>query len=858
MSTLESLVGVVGTVDDVPAGGDVSVDHPAGATELALTDASDFAEAGGQVSVLGHVLVYTRADLATDVLHLAEQLPVAVESATAVHVHPRSPSRVATVHVDGQQDGLTVRVPQSLLDQVPTGLRDPAAAETVTVDLVDGVWTVTDLLHVASRAVGPEVLAELEDARAHMRDLLDALRVQLDDAAEWIADSGAALDTLLAGPDVIPQSVIDRLWTNIVRSRKITTDMLMVGSGENLVPDPHLTDAALTDARLSLSTGAWTTVLDGGERVAQVPAGSTSTLRYVAAPGGITQRCHPVTPGHTYRVRYDYRGLTDTLALPPSLRPAVRWLTAAGTAYTTYPRTDTVRTGTTWQTDEVEWTAPDSAVAAYLEVVATGGSATTIQLRRPSITSKTDASLIVDGSVAARHISAESVAAALADFIRVRAEHILAGDIDVALNLTAGALIQVGAVGEDHVVIADGAVVGNHPAPQIGVEGGVPVYDDPVPAVVVGGTGSAFRVLDDQGSILGGIGPDGSVLTPRIDAGQVVMAGDDLATILAGVSQGTMVWSGVGSSTTGGPYSTRTGVWEFDFEAVGGRRYRIDIGGEWEGTVATIVGLKKTEAPPGSTPPTPTVTSPELDTPFNLRADGALRYESLTWWYRPNSSEHARFLLYVEPIAGHTVRHRRVSVTVTDIGLSPSNTGQASLGGAATQPPEKDVVKTIPFVAHATWSQYGRDSSYKTDRLRHGRTSGMSGIYRSYLPFTTSMLNLIGSATSIDKVEIRLTRDPFQGSSTPHRPYLGTINTGSVAGSTEPTTYHTALAAETWGLGETDWSPLSAAQVAAIASGTAKGISVGRTSVSPWAEYAAPGRGSGVQPVLRFYYKTRS
>lgn len=269
----------------------------------------------------------------------------------------------------------------------------------------------------------------------------DALQ-EINDAAAWIADSGATLDTLLGGPDVIPVAVIDHLWANVIRARKITTDMLLVGSGDNLVVDPYLTDVELSDARAAASTGDWTRAPMGAfegtsEMIFNVPTGGTRTLRYISSSGTSLERVDAVTPGTAYRIRYDHRRVGTSTT--PRVRPAIRWLASDGTAATVYPRSTTVAPGTAWATDEVEWTAPDDAVGAYVEVVVTGGTTSTaVQIRRPRINSKADASLIVDGAVKARHIVAEEIAAALGEFITVKANNIEAGSINVALDLTTG------------------------------------------------------------------------------------------------------------------------------------------------------------------------------------------------------------------------------------------------------------------------------------------------------------------------------------------------------------------------------------------------------------------------------------
>lgn len=240
---------------------------------------------------------------------------------------------------------------------------------------------------------------DLVDIHDRINNIGDEMEFpDLDQVLDWIADSGAILDILLGGKGVIPIAVIDSLWTKIVRAKQITTDMLLVASGENLVVDPHLLNDELAAQRILASTGTWTIVSEGGDRILNVTGGATRTLRMISAPGGDAERVSIIEPGSSYRIRYDIRRALGTVS--QNVRPVIYVLRTTGAMQTIYPRTANITPDSSWFTDEVRWTAPDDAIGMYMGVVLTGGStATHMQIRRTRINSLTDPALFVDGMI---------------------------------------------------------------------------------------------------------------------------------------------------------------------------------------------------------------------------------------------------------------------------------------------------------------------------------------------------------------------------------------------------------------------------------------------------------------------------
>ena len=154
------MLGKILEVSTVARGSYATVDHAVGATTLYVQDGSDFDDAG-TLTVLDGTgaevpVTYTRVD---DVLTV-EPLPVAVGEDAPVLVAPAASDMVAQVLVDpvgteGDTEPVEAVVQHSLRAFLADGIRrTPDVQETAVVELVDGVWTVTDVPGVA-----PTVLA---------------------------------------------------------------------------------------------------------------------------------------------------------------------------------------------------------------------------------------------------------------------------------------------------------------------------------------------------------------------------------------------------------------------------------------------------------------------------------------------------------------------------------------------------------------------------------------------------------------------------------------------------------------------------------------------------------------------------
>lgn len=197
----------------------------------------------------------------------------------------------------------------------------------------------------------------------------------------------------------------DRLLANSVTAEK------MVISGGNLLPDPTLQGVAAWTVPASSTrtpTGGY-----AGDGIVTVPAGAT--LRDVVTQSTVIDNRRPylvrVTPGLTYLVQARVKtGGGPTVA--SGLWVAALAIDAAGTAIgSSVPGAAipaSVAAGT-WSTAQVIFTAP--AGAAWMQVYLRAAAAQNTQViwSTPWALQMASGSLIVDGSVQAKHLEAELV-----------------------------------------------------------------------------------------------------------------------------------------------------------------------------------------------------------------------------------------------------------------------------------------------------------------------------------------------------------------------------------------------------------------------------------------------------------------
>lgn len=151
----------------------------------------------------------------------------------------------------------------------------------------DGVWN--------SVSLAPTYIPDLSAAKI-TSGIIDVARLNAANVAAHVGDFiTARVDRLVAGTGTIDVAVINKLYTEVVRSRKITTDMLLVGAGNNVAPDNLFTTPAAWNvpAYISATGGKYA----GGSAV--IPASATLLSVYM---GNDPVYTIPVRAGEVYRV----------------------------------------------------------------------------------------------------------------------------------------------------------------------------------------------------------------------------------------------------------------------------------------------------------------------------------------------------------------------------------------------------------------------------------------------------------------------------------------------------------------------------------------------------------------------------
>lgn len=167
--------GRIAAVEERRIGDVLALDSLAGATSITLEDAEPFAERGGKLKIGNEAVSYNAfSDPGTgDVaIPLASALVKAYAAGDPVHVEPAAYERVAHVRLDDQATEVVLaRVPRSLWDRLPLGIRDEIAGfpEVVRIDHDGLEWVVADaqggrpgldLSFGLPETLGPEVPAQ--------------------------------------------------------------------------------------------------------------------------------------------------------------------------------------------------------------------------------------------------------------------------------------------------------------------------------------------------------------------------------------------------------------------------------------------------------------------------------------------------------------------------------------------------------------------------------------------------------------------------------------------------------------------------------------------------------------------------
>lgn len=473
---------------------------------------------------------------------------------------------------------------------------------------------------------------------------------------------------------------------------------------------------------------------------------------------------------------------------------------------------------------------------------------------------------------------AQAIAAQTAEFIRVKADYILAGELTALVRIKTDGALVIGSEDQPHIVQKDGAITFYLPGEDqvVGVD---PVTGDlvtetgdPRPILQIGkGAGNYWQTVDlETGAVLSQIDESGNV-TGIVGAFESLSVDDrDPMAELDGLESRLKMYSKEQSNTKG-PYDEPTGLWEWEFDVLANHRYIIQFAIEAETTGSNTYNgftLHKTETAPGGSPAAPLASGSIFGRLKRLPATAAVYEGTYTWFFQPNASERARFLLACRAPGNSTIRVNTFNGYCLDMGVTPENTGRASLGGASgsigggsTTPdpvaPKEDKVKTYSadYGSHQGWTQYAKNT-YKTSLIRSGRIAGSnSSRNRTYLALPSALRTKLSSLPSADIRGLLLRVTVADRHVTDGDVWIGTTTTSNIKQSSEPTSANYAQASRDYREGKAYWLEATSSQLAAIRSG-AKGFVIGRDATSDYlVDFVGTTSGTSTRPAFRLEYR---
>lgn len=145
-TNLHAIEGRLISVWPTEAGSAVTADTFAGVTAIAVEDAGDFNESGGNLILPdGTVAAYTSVDMDTDTITLASATTADLVEGDYILVSPAQTNYHGDVEVLGFDDPLVAVIPYYLYPWVKLGDRDAADQETVLLAYNGYEWFILDI-----------------------------------------------------------------------------------------------------------------------------------------------------------------------------------------------------------------------------------------------------------------------------------------------------------------------------------------------------------------------------------------------------------------------------------------------------------------------------------------------------------------------------------------------------------------------------------------------------------------------------------------------------------------------------------------------------------------------------------------
>lgn len=213
-------------------------------------------------------------------------------------------------------------------------------------------------------------------------------------------------------------ATVGQLKGSYIEAGSITVDRLTIGVGGNQLADPFFTDAALRTRRSAASTGTWNYTTTAGIVRMGNPVETTALQVFRYAPLG-TAGMIPTTPGRQWRIE------VPVYLSSGRARINIRWYDAFGVAFL-YEGASPYVSGPGDLKVVADITSPAGAVGYLVDIYMP--AETTPRVARiyggASVVVKNASVHIEDGAVTAEKVNAESVAAAVGQFVKVQAANV--------------------------------------------------------------------------------------------------------------------------------------------------------------------------------------------------------------------------------------------------------------------------------------------------------------------------------------------------------------------------------------------------------------------------------------------------
>ncbi|WNN93976.1 minor tail protein [Arthrobacter phage Nitro] len=555
--------------------------------------------------------------------------------------------------------------------------------------------------------------------------------------AQKIAASTAAFQTvdvknLFATTGTLDTAVINKLWTDVVNSRKITANMIAVGDFTNLIPDPGFLSPDMTAMRNAQFSNSGTAVVNATTGDLDLTTAATSNSYF--RPTGINQSAStykdwtPVTPGDKLVFQANIvlpAGMTGDMRLTGRTKNGQ----ATSTAFSTLSPFPALVSGMNTYIAEVPancyWVLPEIRFSGLVGTASVVANSLAFCKQASSVT-------IGKGAVTAEKL-------------------------------------------ESKLVLASEVVAGNPNGNHAKLDGNgfrvmAPPADGAAPAEVIRlgtETDDYFGVVGADGNLTASITAEGGIAAKEVTiANTLSLGGEDLGSRIDYMPQRLVAWGQVPIDTNAmylNPTGSEIGLFELGWDSDqptgrDSRMYLFNVNNVLiRSTAVGQVGLRLRYTTDGTAP---TVNSPVLQYSYGYVgvANGYTSF-NINRIIGSNNGNYIRVLVTLWSGVSATVsvlkdgNQTHIYSTVVDLGASTSPTAVASggggtNGGAAPAPPSNPTVTTTKeWKTTGTRSYVGSGGTYayNTGYMYSGLSPAGYGDLKSVAIFPSLTSTLSGA-----------------------------------------------------------------------------------------------------------------